>query len=90
MGSPRAKGAGDLIVQRLHEVGQHGAVMGLHEAFNRHSRDQLHVPQARGLRRIDVDSHRIEALPGPLILRDIGRDAADHAVDLWSRPLVQS
>jgi hypothetical protein len=41
-GSPLAEGAHDLIVQRLGEVGEDGAVVSLDE-LDRHPRHRLHV-----------------------------------------------
>src|ERR1700761_3283946 len=39
--------AHQLVAQRLDQVGQHGAVAGLHEGFDRHARDQLDLAEPR-------------------------------------------
>src|SRR5262245_64764477 len=86
---PLAEGAQDLIVQRLGEVGDHGAVVGLHERLDRHSRHQLHVAEPCDLLWAGADAYRVVALPGLLLARDVGRDVSDRAVDLRRGALVE-
>src|SRR5262245_55041920 len=80
--SPLAEGAQDLIVQRLGEVGDHGAVVGLHEGLDWHSRHQLHVAEACDLLGAGADAYRVIALPGLVLARDVGGNVGDRAVDL--------
>src|SRR5262245_37308938 len=47
--SPAAERTHKLIAQRLHEIGQHRALAGLHEGFHRHAGDQLDLAEAGDL-----------------------------------------
>src|SRR4051812_3625197 len=88
--SPSAEGTQHLILERFGEVGKHGAVVGFHEGLDGHPRYEFDFLEARGLRGIDVDPNCIIALARSLILRNIGRDAPDHAIDLRRGALVQA
>src|SRR5262245_9673236 len=87
--SALAEGAQDLIVQRLGEVGDHGAVVSLHEGLDRHSRHQLHVAEPCDLLGMDADAYGVVALPGLVLARDVGGDVGDRAVDLRRGELVE-
>src|SRR5262249_37894217 len=71
----------DLIVQGLHQVGQHGSLAGLHKRFDRHARQKLHVAETLDLVRRHGDADGVIALTGALIGRDIGGDARDYSFD---------
>src|SRR6266446_9834651 len=86
---PLAERAHQLVVQRLDQVGQHGAVAGLHEGFDRHAGDQLDVAKTRDLVGRHRDTDRVIALPGALVGRDVGRDAGDDAVQFRRGALVE-
>src|SRR3954454_20038000 len=81
--------AHELVVQRLHQIGQHGAVTGLDEGFRRHAGDQPGVTELGDLFRGQRDADGVVALAGALIGGDVGRDAADDAVELGRSALVE-
>ena len=79
----------ELVVQRLHQVGQHGAITGLDERFRRHAGDQPGVTELGDLLCGQRDADGVVALAGALIGGDVGRDAADDAVELRRCALVE-
>src|SRR4051812_11703788 len=81
--------AHELVVQRLHQIGQHGAVTGLDEGFRRHAGDQPGVTELGDLFRGQRDTDGVVALAGALIGGDVGRGAADDAVELGRSALVE-
>src|SRR4051812_5524414 len=81
--------AHELVVQRLHQIGQHGAVAGLDEGFRRHAGDQPGVTELGDLFCGQRDADGVVALAGALIGGDVGRDAADDAVELRRGALVE-
>src|ERR1700730_11416594 len=82
--------AHQLIAQRLHQVGQHGAVAGLHEGFDRHAGDQLDVvAEAGDFFRRHRDPDGVVALAGTLVRGDVGGDPADDAVQFRRGALVE-
>src|SRR3954453_20860815 len=80
----------ELVVQRLHQIGQHGAVAGLDEGFRRHAGDQPGVTELGDLLCRQRDADGVVALAGALVGGDVGRDAADDAVELRRGALVES
>src|SRR5262245_51284088 len=71
----------DLIVQGLHQVGQHRSVAGLHKRFHRHARQKLHVAETLDLLRRHGDADGVIAHTSALIGRGIGGDARDYSLD---------
>src|SRR5262245_64003075 len=71
----------DLIVQGLHQIGQHGSVAGLHKRFDGHARQKLHVAETLDLLRWHGDADGVIALTGALVGRGIGGDARDYSLD---------
>src|SRR5438094_6469663 len=71
-GSPLAERAHQLVAQRLDQVGQHGAVAGLHEGFDLHAGYQLDIAETRDLFGRHRNTDRVIALPGALIGRNVG------------------
>src|SRR5258708_8822639 len=63
-GSPLAERAHQLVVQRLDQVGEHGAVAGLHEGFDRHAGYQLDVAETGDFCHRQRNADRVIALPG--------------------------
>src|SRR6266702_1999224 len=84
-----SEGPHELVVQRLHQVGEHRAVAGLDEGFRRHAGDQLGVAELGDLFRGHRHADGVVALPGALIGGDVGRDAGDDAVELGRGALVE-
>src|SRR5690606_9542742 len=62
-----AEGAGQLIVEGLHQVGEHGALAGLHEGLDRHAGHQLDVAEPRHFLWRQDDAHGVVALAGALV-----------------------
>src|SRR6266702_2959056 len=79
----------ELVVQRLHQVGQHGPVAGLDEGFHRHAGDHPDVAETGDLFRRHRDPDGVVALAGALVGGDVGRDAADEAAELGRGTLVE-
>src|SRR5262245_13232202 len=71
----------DLIVQGLHQIGQHGSLAGLHKRFDRHARQELHVAETLDLLRWHGDPDGVIALTGALVGRGIGGDARHYPLD---------
>src|SRR5581483_8216000 len=87
--SPLPERAHQLVVQRLHQIRDHGAVAGLHEGFRRHARDQLDLAEAGDLLRGHRDADGVVTRPGALVGGDVGRDAGDDAVQFRRGALVE-
>src|SRR5690349_18250468 len=60
-GLPLAERTGRLVVQRLHEIRQHGALVGLGEHLDRHARYELHVAELGDLFLRKPDADRVVA-----------------------------
>src|SRR3954470_20484689 len=87
--STLAEGAGDLVAQRLEQVLQRRALMGLDEGLDRHAGNESDVLETGHLRRRQRDADGVEGrrrLRGILLLllrimRKVGGYAGDHAED---------
>src|SRR6266852_5464859 len=86
---PFAERAHQLVAEWLDEIGQHGAVAGLHEGFDRHTGYQLDVAETGDFLRRHRDADRVVALPGALVGGDVGRNAGDDAVQFRRGALVE-
>ena len=67
-----AEGARDLVAQRLEQVLQRGALVGLDEGFDRHAGNEANVLEAGHLRRRQRDANGVigrRRLRGILLLR---------------------
>jgi hypothetical protein len=78
-----------LVVQRLDQVGKHGAIAGLNEGFDRHARRQLYLAELCDLLRRHRNANKIVALSGALIGRGVSTDPDDRAVGLGRRSHVE-
>src|SRR5258707_1069087 len=87
--SPLPERAHQLIAQRLDQVGQHGAVAGLHKGFHRHPRYQFDVAETRDFRRRHRNADRVVGLSGALVGGDVGRDPGNKTVQFRRRALVE-
>lgn len=72
--SPLAKGFDDLILERLDEIGQNGAVLRLQEGLDRHAGHELQPLQPRDLGGRDADAAEVVGQARLLVLGDVGRD----------------
>jgi hypothetical protein len=61
--SPLPERARNLLLERLEEILQHGALVGLDEGLGRHSGDEANVLEARHLRGGERDADRVVGLP---------------------------
>src|SRR5713101_170543 len=86
---PFAQRAHQLVAEWLDEIGQHGAVAGLHEGFDRHTGYQLDVAETGDFLRRHRNADGVIALPGALVGRDVGRNAGDDAVQFRRRALIE-
>ena len=64
-----AEGPGELILQRLDEVFERRALVGLDEDLRLHAGDELEVAELLQFLRRDGDADRVVADPGLLVLR---------------------
>jgi hypothetical protein len=88
--SPLPERAHQLVAERLHQIGEHGAVAGLHEGFDRHARDDLDVvAEAGDFGRRQRDADGVVALAGALVGGDVGGDAGHDAVQFRRGALVE-
>src|SRR5262245_24321268 len=71
-----AERAGDLLLQRLEQIFQRGALARLDEHFGRHARHQLEMIQAADLVGRDVDANHVIGLVRLLLL--LGQVGADQ------------
>ena len=91
MRSPLAEGASDLIAQRLDQVLQRRAGVGLDEHLRRHAGNQPKFAQTIDFR---LRQRRVNEVVGRysscarLLAREIGRDMGHDAVELGHRALV--
>src|SRR6266852_547487 len=86
---PFAERAHQLVAEWLDEIGQHGAVAGLHEGFDRHTGYQLDVAETGDFLRRHRNADRVIALPGALVGRDVRRNAGDDTVQFRRGALVE-
>src|SRR5829696_6272079 len=86
---PAPERPGDLVRERLHDVGEHGALAGPDESFDGHPGDQPQAfePSELALRERDPDD--VIRGAGALVGREVGGDAADDAAELRRRALVE-
>jgi hypothetical protein len=78
-----------LVVQRLDQIGKHGASAGLNEGFHRHARRQLHLAELCDLLTRHRDTNEIVALTRALVGRGVGTDPNQSAADLGRRSHVE-
>src|SRR5262245_33051531 len=84
-----AERAGDLLLQRLEQIFQRGALARLDEHFGRHARHQLEMIQAADLVGRDVDANHVIGLVRLLLLLgQVGADQGDLAGDVRHGALV--
>ena len=62
--SPLPERARNLLLERLEQILQHGALVGLDEGLGRHSGDEANVLEARHLVRGQRDADRVVGLAG--------------------------
>src|SRR5262245_36101287 len=79
----------ELIVQGLHQIGQHRSITSLYKRFDRHARQKFHVAETLDLLRWHGDANGVIALPGALIGGGIGRDARNRSLDLRRGPYIE-
>ena len=68
-----------LILQRLHKIGNHRPIAGLHESFDRHAGNDLDVAKLGDLFRRQRNPNGVIGLAGALIGRSISRNPRDLA-----------
>src|SRR5215470_19267744 len=69
----------ELVAERFHQVGDHGAVAGLHEGLDRHARCELDVAETRDLLCRHGYPDSVIGLASALVERGIGGDTANGA-----------